>query len=39
MSGDERDRNEAWVIAAKLGLVLVPFILLLAFFALYRWVG
>lgn len=39
MDRDEKDRAEARVIAAKLMLTAVPFLLLLALFALHRWIG
>jgi len=38
MDRDGKDRTESWVIAAKLALTLLPFIVLLALFALFRWI-
>ena len=39
MDRDEKERPEAWGIAAKLILTVVPFLLLLTLFALHRWIG
>ena len=39
MDRDEKERTESWVVAAKLALTLLPFIVLLALFALYRCIG
>ena len=39
MDRHEKERTEAWVIAAKLALTLLPFILVLTLFALHRWIG
>ena len=37
MDRDGKERTESWVIATKLALTLLPFILLLTLFALFRW--
>jgi len=39
MDQDARERVEVWAVGAKLLLTLSPFALLIAFFALYRWIG
>ncbi len=39
MRRDEKERAEAWAIAAKLILTAGPFVLLLALAALHRWLG
>ncbi len=39
MDQDARERVEVWAVVAKLLLTLSPFVLLIAFFALYRWIG
>ena len=39
MDPDEKEQADAWAVAGKLILTIGPFVLLLALFALNRWIG